>query len=493
MKTDDLLDVIGDIDDALVEEAGKMKKKKSTRILIWGAAAACLCIAAAVTFFNSPLIKDKGRDPAYETTNAQENAGNTAKAGNMKYVAASPDIPEQIMFTEDYDSKQYDEYYEQNRSRLRENATDFNFGHFFGVTAETVLAEKDGKNKIYSPANLFAALSMLASCTDGETREQVLGVLGAASETEAAETAVKLIKGNYIDNGSRKSLFANSVWTGEKYLLKEDFLHSFSDRYYAPVFKGDALDSDYSIAFTKWLSDATGGFLSKSAKDMGFDPEMALTLASTLYFAANWDTEFLPENNTDGLFRGVASEQNCEFMNQTLSGAYITGDCFGAVAKNIGGGGDMYFILPEEGVSPEDVIASEDLKDLFFNTRFYKNPDNGKLSYPVIHFSVPKFDVSSDLELKDSLSALGVSDVFDSGKADFSHISDDNLFLSRVRHSARVAIDEQGVTAAAFTVEAVCGAGMPLDEIYFTLDRPFIFAITGDTGDLLFIGIVNQL
>ena len=54
-------------------------------------------------------------------------------------------------------------------------------------------------------------------------------------------------------------------------------------------------------------------------------------------------------------------------------------------------------------------------------------------------------------------------------------------------------MDEKGVTAAAYTVMAVCGTGMPMgDEIDFVLDRPFLFAITGGDGLPLFVGIVNQ-
>ena len=68
----------------------------------------------------------------------------------------------------------------------------------------------------------------------------------------------------------------------------------------------------------------------------------------------------------------------------------------------------------------------------------------------------------------------------------------DGVFLSRAEHAARVAIDEEGVTAAAYTVMMEAGAAMPPDEkIDFTLDRPFVFAITSQDGLPLFIGVVN--
>jgi len=68
----------------------------------------------------------------------------------------------------------------------------------------------------------------------------------------------------------------------------------------------------------------------------------------------------------------------------------------------------------------------------------------------------------------------------------------DEIFLSQAKHAARVSIDEEGCTAAAFTVMEASGSGMPEDEVDFVIDRPFLFAITNDAGFPLFIGIVNQ-
>ena len=68
----------------------------------------------------------------------------------------------------------------------------------------------------------------------------------------------------------------------------------------------------------------------------------------------------------------------------------------------------------------------------------------------------------------------------------------DGVFLSSAKHAVRVAIDEEGVTAAAYTVMMEAGAAEPPDEeIDFTLDRPFVFAITARSGLPLFVGIVN--
>jgi len=100
------------------------------------------------------------------------------------------------------------------------------------------------------------------------------------------------------------------------------------------------------------------------------------------------------------------------------------------------------------------------------------------------------------MDLSEGLKALGVTDVFDGCASDFSPMTDEvgGIFLSQVSHAARVEVDEEGCTAAAFTVMMACGAAMPPEEeVDFVLDRPFIFAITGESGLPLFIGIVNNV
>ena len=66
--------------------------------------------------------------------------------------------------------------------------------------------------------------------------------------------------------------------------------------------------------------------------------------------------------------------------------------------------------------------------------------------------------------------------------------------LSEVKHGVRVAMDEEGLTAAAYTVISMdTSSAMPPDDTMdFVVDRPFLFAVTDDLGLPLFVGIVNQ-
>lgn len=120
--------------------------------------------------------------------------------------------------------------------------------------------------------------------------------------------------------------------------------------------------------------------------------------------------------------------------------------------------------------------------------------DRSDKKYLTVNLSVPKFDVASSADLKESLHALGVADVFDMNLSDFTPLTEDSkIYLSEVEHSARVAIDEEGVTAAAYTAEIGDGADMPPEEeMDFVIDRPYLFAITNRNNLPLFVGIVKN-
>lgn len=62
---------------------------------------------------------------------------------------------------------------------------------------------------------------------------------------------------------------------------------------------------------------------------------------------------------------------------------------------------------------------------------------------------------------------------------------------SEAKHAARVAIDEEGCTAASYVLLEMDGAGsFEEQKLALTFDRPFLFAVT--EADLpLFVGIVN--
>ena len=345
------------------------------------------------------------------------------------------------------------------------------------------------ENRVCSPLNVYMALAMLAAVTDGQTQGQILDALGADSLDELQTRAALLWQENSWNDGLVTSLLANSIWLQDGYEYNEDTLKKLGEEFFASAFSGEMGSEDYNKQLQSWLNDNTGGLLTEQAGSVQLRPETVLALVSTIYYSAQWSDQFYEGANTEETFHAPTGDETATFLHSSRSGTVYYGDGFMATELPLRSSGSMWLLKPDAGVTPEDLLQSEDAVGFLLANGSWSQTQQAE-----VDLSLPKFDVSSDLDLNESLQALGVTDVFSPAAADFSPaIQDaDGVYLSRADHAARVTVDEEGVTAAAYTVMMEAGAAEPPDEeIDFTLDRPFVFAITARSGLPLFVGIVN--
>lgn len=358
-------------------------------------------------------------------------------------------------------------------------------------TSSAFLSGTEGENRVYSPANVYLALSVLAELTEGESREQILALTGFDDIKALREQAAALWKNLYCFDGTCETVLANSLWLNKGLEVNADTVNNAADKYFASVFRGDMASEETLAAMRKWLNDQTGGLLEDSADSLTLSPDTLMTLCSTVYFHARWFDEFDESENDFRTFHGYNGDKETEFMNLTRSSKYYWGEDYGAAWLNFDNAGEMWFILPDEDKSIDDVLESGEYLEMFRNMREYENMSDND-----INFSVPKFDVTSDIDLKEGLKALGVEDIFEKGEADFSPLlkEPDGFSIDKAEHAARVVIDEKGCTAAAYTVMAGGMGGPPdYEDLDFVLDRPFIFVITGENGNVLFMGVVYDV
>ena len=352
-----------------------------------------------------------------------------------------------------------------------------------------LLTGNSGENKVCSPINLYMALAMLAEVTDGESREQILALLDSGDVDALRAEAAAVWNANYCDDGAVTSILANSLWLSDKISFKQETMDALAKYDYASSFRGEMGSAAFDKALQDWIDQQTGGLLKEQASGLTMDQETILALASTIYFRAKWDGEFSEANTAPDTFHADSGDTACDFMRQRGTNTYYWSDRFSAVSKRLEGSGAMWFLLPDEGVTPEELLADEPTMDFLLS-----DGESAESKYLIVNLALPKFDTASDLDLADSLKALGITDVFDPAVSDFSPMTDDTAaYLSQAKHAARVTVDEEGVTAAAYTVMMTCGAAAPPEEeVDFVLNRPFVFAITGTDGLPLFAGIVHQ-
>lgn len=362
---------------------------------------------------------------------------------------------------------------------------------FFAASIQEYLSAAEGKNRAYSPLNVFMALSMLAEITDGESRGQILELLGKNDIESLRQQAKAIWNANYSDDGALTSVMASSVWLNEDVSFVQETLDSLAENYYASAYMGAMGYEGFNKALQDWLNEQTGGLLEEQAANVEMDPETILALATTVYFRAKWSSEFNKNATEPGQFNLSADEQiTCDFMHKSGSRNYYWGDKFSSVSLGFEGGGSMKFVLPDEGVSVDELLADAEAMDYMLSREGWENS-----KYLIVNMSVPKFDVVSDIDLSAGLKNMGVTDVFDANVSDFTPMTADmdGVCVSAAKHAARVTVDEEGCTAAAYTVMMVAGGAMPPEEeVDFVLDRPFIFVLTSMDGLPLFTGVVNN-
>lgn len=497
MTNMDLLQYIGEVDDRYILESRKRPKivpkpkaKKWPMALAACAMLAVLCGTGLLVLRDRLYRAEHAQEPAVQSTSyphpiATEDPKDVAAYGVA--LLAQAEYPEAIGY-EDYETRS--QVWTENQ--VTED-THYALKAFAYSTAAKVLAN-DTESGCYSPLSLYQALSMLSSGAEGQTQAELLSLLGQPDPETLQDQAGKLYRVNHSDNEVDILKIANSLWLdetaadGAKIDYNEDWVLSTAANYYADVYQTEFSDPDAGGALGAWIAEKTGGFLRPTAEELSIPEETVLAMVNTLWYRAHWAEEFDPAKTESAEFSPETGEPvSVEFMHRTDSmGSYVRGEGYTKAALRLSRG-TMTVILPDEGVAVDDLLTEEQLWDIFENSD-YESAE--------VRWSVPKFETDATYDLEESLKSLGISDAFDRNTANFSRISDTPLVLTRVQQGTHIAVDEEGVEAAAYTLMDMETAGAPDEDppvIEMNLNRPFLYLITANDGSPLFLGVVRNL
>ena len=384
----------------------------------------------------------------------------------------------------------YDEYYSavmELRSGGIPEGTRFAVSDFAAKSTPLALAGQGGKNAAFSPVSLWAALAMLAPCAQGNSQSQLLSALGVAGQRELTDQVSRLWKGLYINDGVSSLILSNSVWLNDaqegEYV--QATLDTLGRDYFAGVYTTPMGTAGADQAITDWISKETGGLIGGDGPVVETTPDTLLLLASSLYYKAAWLEPFDASQTQAGDFTTASGETaSVDFMHTSQDCSFLRRENYQAAALETQLG-EMFFVLPEEGTSPEELLS---------DTSFLSSLSSGAadVQYGTVEWSVPKFDLSADLDLMSTLKALGITDLLNPDQADLSGLTSMDTFLTQAEQMTRVSVDEEGVEAAAVTIIADGKGGAPDETCVMNLNRPFLFVLRSQ-GVTLFVGVVNEV
>jgi serine protease inhibitor len=343
------------------------------------------------------------------------------------------------------------------------------------------------ENLFVSPASLGFALLMTARGGRGDTRDEILELLGLSgmSDDEIGEHA-ELWMRSLIDPERRVELaVANSMWIRDGFEVRQPFIDWNRTHLLAEVAQRDFDDPATVREINDWVADATRGRITDLVA--GLDPLDWLLLINALYFKGDWTHAFDEARTADWPFtRPDGSQVTARMMSQRAKfKAYRTDAGHELVRLPYGSGRfEMVLALPAWGTDLPALTAGltgEALRGWLGDDRWFESD-----------VMLPRFRMEWEGSLAEPLEAVGMEIPFDPARADFGEIHPEvkDLHVRRILQKTFVEVNERGTEAAAATKVVMGPTSAPPVVIF---DRPFFFAIHDRaTQTLLFTGQVTD-
>lgn len=318
-----------------------------------------------------------------------------------------------------------------------------------------------GENTVFSPLSLNMALGMAAEGANGVTAEEMLALLSDAASEEVKS--------------------ANALFLAPDIPLRDAYRAAIDQKFAAEYF---AIDENLVANVNRWVDEKTGGMIDKLMEEA---PEFAgLILINAVAMEKDWENPFDAEDTCEEDFYGPDGAVSVQMMHQTDRFAYCEKDGVQIIRLPYKDSSlEMWIALPEAGGMEAllEKTAAEGLDGLIADA-----------GYREVALSLPRADVTDENNLVDPLKALGMNTAF-TADADFSGISDADLFIGSIVQKARIMMDEKSTSAAAATM-VVMARGMmmePETPVEMNVNRPYFFAVRdGESGAVCFTGVIEN-
>ena len=372
-----------------------------------------------------------------------------------------------------------------------------------------VNAHEDGENVVLSPMSVAAVCAMLANGAEGNTLTQILNTIGAQGYdiTDLNDYYKNLLTNlPHLDKYTDMKL-ADAIWVDDAYQVKDEFVKANKSYYKATVDVADLANPAMAKVINSWAKKNTKGLIPEVVDETMFTEDTRMVLANAIYFMSKWASEFdknatkqedftladgktisvnmmnksskltvTPAYQYDG-FQGGAPDTVPEYYSARMLRLYFKDNAY-----------CMDVVLPREDISCDDYLADFDMDDL--------NWLQNKLSNYSVQVKLPKFTIKYHRDLEEDMSAMGMTDVLNPALADLSGITDEEqLFLKKLFQDSYIAIEEEGVKAAAVTIGIVAPtAAAPTPSVEpFIVDRPFLLFIReAKYGTILFAAKIGN-
>ncbi|XP_032398747.1 alpha-1-antitrypsin homolog isoform X1 [Etheostoma spectabile] len=364
--------------------------------------------------------------------------------------------------------------------KLSSPNADFAFALYKSLNNNTTA----GQNIFFSPLGISTALSMLSTGASGETHRQLFSSLGYSTftQTQVNEAYKHLVDMHGNSQESQQLDVGNGVAVRSGFSPLEKFLKDVKHYYSADIFNVDfTKPAEAAAQINTFIANKTKDKIKDMVNDL--DPDMAIVLTNYVYFKGLWKTPFSRDatHKTDFNVDKTTKVQVDMMIRKGDYDTYWDVDNHTTVVMlPYKGNTSMMIVLPDEGKMKE--VEGYINKDYIKHWR-----DSVSMKY--VDLYLPKFSISADAPLENTLKEMGITDAFEN-KADFSGMSEVPLKVSKASHKALLSVAEMGTEAASSTIFEAVFLSKPRSV---KINRPFlVFILENVTGSILFMGKINN-
>nr|XP_006127841.1 neuroserpin [Pelodiscus sinensis] len=356
-------------------------------------------------------------------------------------------------------------------------------------------ATREDDNILFSPLSIAIALGMVELGAHGSTLKEIRHSLGHDSLKNGEELSfLKDLSDMATTEESQYVMtIANSLYVQNGFHISDKFLQLVKKYFKAEV---ENVDFSQSAAvanhINKWVENHTNNMIKDFVSSRDFNALTHLALVNAVYFKGNWKSQFRPENTrTFSFTKDDESEVQIPMMYQ--QGEFYYGEF--SDGSNEAGGIYQVLEIPYEGdeISMMIVLSRQEVPlvtlEPLVKAQLIEEWANS-VKKQKVEVYLPRFTAEQEVDLKDVLKGLGITEVF-SRNADLTAMSDNKeLYLAKAIHKSFLEVNEEGTEAAAASgMIAISRMAVLYPQVI--VDHPFFFLVRNRrTGTILFMGRV---
>ena len=360
-------------------------------------------------------------------------------------------------------------------------------------------------NFAVAPVSVYMALSLAAQCAEGNTRAEILSALGITYDqlVSGFDDYFRSLFAEYKVDGKVIGTISlsNSIWLDNSLTAKQNCIDILADKFDCYSYKTGFYENNKAanLAVREFVKDKTRGLIDR---DFELTKDTMFAIINTLYIKDIWNQFGNDLGFTSNTYKFINYDDS-KINTKLLQGYYrngrvYEGESYQTFFTSTENGNKIKFILPKDGFSVDDIFTVDNLYEINAINDYNSIDEANKIIYHT-RCLFPEFSAGYDNCVNALLKGMGIEDLFNVDDCDYSTLTEDKAYCSKVIHVTNLTVDRKGMEGAAVTIMQNDSSAAPPEREYedvyldFVIDRAFGFILSDRYDNTLFSGVVKKV